>query len=213
MPHQWCVPVHWLFRVSQHHTLSPRRPSQGWSDPGLLPSNIRSQITPLYPQPSGGSLGFVSHNPDGGNVCCPTDGQHVVESRQRAAYTSSAAYFYRMAAGLLLSPTFFHKSLIIGTASLISCVTTPVRSSYPDIPATPPFCTELSMSLFFNRKSVKRLDVTLQNILPSTLSNEIELSCSRFVGFSYVGIQTPFGIDGLCLAFNLSVRNLWTTFD
>lgn len=30
---------HWVFRVFQHQTASPRRPSWGWSDPSLRPSS------------------------------------------------------------------------------------------------------------------------------------------------------------------------------
>lgn len=173
------------------------QPSQGWWDPGLLPSSIRPPISPLYPQPSGGALGFVSHNPT--TVCCPTDARRGVQPRQRGACKSSTTCDHRMKVGLPpLSPTFLSKFQIIGAAFLISCVTAPVHSRYPYNPTLLHWAESV-----FSWKSVRRLHVTLENILPSALSIETDLNGSRFVGF--FSLRPP-------SAEMVSVSNLWITF-
>lgn len=75
-------------------------------------------------------------------------------------------------------------------ASWISWVTTLVCSQHPGIPGMPPFWTDVSMYLFFRRKSVILLPRMLKKILLSTLRSEMDWHRSSLVEFSSLGIQT-----------------------
>ena len=61
-------------------------------------------------------------------------------------------------------------------ASVISWDIAAVCSAQPENPAIPPFWIVVSMYLLTVRNSVSRLEITDQNIFPSTLRSEISLN-------------------------------------
>ncbi len=80
---------------------------------------------------------------------------------------------------------------LFSLASLMSYVTTPVCSKHPGIPAIPPFWTDVSINLLFERKVHSRLETALKKILASTHNSEMMRNWSIFLEFSSFGIQTP----------------------
>ncbi len=137
----WCILSdvswdHWVFRVSQHHTPSPRRPSRGWSSPDLRPSS-NPRISPLNPKPPCGFLcGFVcglnSHL-----LGHPCNAQTTEDFAKWTSCKASTADFYRLIEVSLASlPALLHQFLALflslassirssqGTvsSSLISCL-------------------------------------------------------------------------------------------
>ena len=80
---------------------------------------------------------------------------------------------------------------LFSLASRISCDTTPVFSIQPRIPATPSFCTDVSMYSFIIRNLERRLNRMLKNIFPSVFSSDIILNWSISFDFSSFGIHTP----------------------
>ena len=82
-------------------------------------------------------------------------------------------------------------SSLFAFASFSSCVMTPVCSITPGIPGTPPFCTDVSIYVFFKRKSTNRRFKRLKKIFPSTFSSDMHLNWFIFFAPSSFGIQMP----------------------
>ncbi len=115
---------HWVFRVSQHHTPLPRRPSRGWSSPDLRPSS-NPRISPLNPKPPCGFLcGFVcglnSHL-----LGHPCNAQTTEDFAKWTSCKASTADFYRLIEGSPASlPAFLHQFLALSTFPLIGFLNT-----------------------------------------------------------------------------------------
>ncbi len=115
---------HWVFRVSQHHTPSPRWPSQGWSSPDLRPSSS-PRISTLNPKPPSGLLcGFARglNVPPLGHPC---NTQTTEDFAKWTSCKASTANFYRLIEGPPASlPALLHQFLVLGTFPLIGFLNT-----------------------------------------------------------------------------------------
>ena len=100
-------------------------------------------------------------------------------------------------------------------ASFIKCVIAAVCSKHPEIPATPPFWTLVSMYLFWRRNLFILLAMMAQNIFPSMSSSEISRNWSNVFELISLGIKHPSALDHLfggSFAFQMSLSNFHSRF-
>ncbi len=115
---------HWVFRVSQHHTPSPRWPSQGWSSPDLRPSSS-PRISPLNPKPPSGLLCGFARGLNGPPLGHPCNTQTTEDFAKWTSCKASTANFYRLIEGPPASlPALLHQFLVLGTFPLIGFLNT-----------------------------------------------------------------------------------------
>ncbi len=110
---------HWVFRVSQNHTPSPRRPSRGWSSPDLRPSSS-PRISPLNPKPPCGLLCGFARGLNGPLLGPPCNAQMTEDFAKWTSCKASTADFYRLIEGSPASlPALLHQFLVLSAFPLI----------------------------------------------------------------------------------------------
>ncbi len=102
---------HWVFRVSQHHTPSPRWPSRGWSSPNLRPSSS-PRISPLNPKPPCGLLCGFARGLNGPLLGRSCNTQTTEDFAKWTSCKASTANFCRLIEGPPASlPALLHQFL------------------------------------------------------------------------------------------------------